>query len=551
MCSGLGVSILRYAGEVVVGVRADAAVMPDPLVRLFEAELRALVPEIAGGRCDGRVDRRRPAGEQHTISPARLPRWGEARTAGRNVQSRDSSTSLTAVQCPVPACRRESMTGASSWVAAFTAVLLAACDCGTDVPDPSCPPDVPVNAGLLSSPPTDIANVAGIIPLGNMNPRGNHVLPVDHMYIVYPATGHAPGTDSYPVYAMGPGRIYMIYRQQVDGRPDYDYQVYLDHTCSVTSRVDHLHGLSARIQDYLATTGAQWQDMFGSGTGPWILALGQPGGPAMLDVAAGAQLGTTKNYSGSWDVGVVDKRYMNGTIANMSRTRYPMIWDYVDQLPNLTIDTSVYGFVGNQYLNAACFIDYLSTSGGLQVAWFDLLLSSPKGCGQAGWDTPGYLRGAWFNPAIDGTPWPAFDIEVAALSIVPYNMNPDNVVQIGWGNAAAASSAANASLALLDPSQWDPPIMGKDQIGEGFHVPMDTATDATVNPDPARVGVATTVCYDLSYYGGTGYDYILFQLTDATHLKVKYVPGGYASSQCATLSGAFPAVDGTWATYVR
>jgi diacylglycerol O-acyltransferase len=47
---GLGVSILTYAGEVVVGVRADAAVMKDParLVRLFEAELRAVVPEIPG-----------------------------------------------------------------------------------------------------------------------------------------------------------------------------------------------------------------------------------------------------------------------------------------------------------------------------------------------------------------------------------------------------------------------------------------------------------------------------------------------------------------------
>jgi diacylglycerol O-acyltransferase / wax synthase len=45
---GLGVSILSYAGEVVVGVRADAAVMPDPgrLVRLFEEELGAIAPEL-------------------------------------------------------------------------------------------------------------------------------------------------------------------------------------------------------------------------------------------------------------------------------------------------------------------------------------------------------------------------------------------------------------------------------------------------------------------------------------------------------------------------
>jgi diacylglycerol O-acyltransferase len=47
---GLGISILTYAGEVVVGVRADTAVMPDParLVRAIEEELRAVAPELAG-----------------------------------------------------------------------------------------------------------------------------------------------------------------------------------------------------------------------------------------------------------------------------------------------------------------------------------------------------------------------------------------------------------------------------------------------------------------------------------------------------------------------
>jgi diacylglycerol O-acyltransferase len=42
---GLGVSILSYAGEVRIGVRADEAVMPDPqqLVDRFHAELEQLV----------------------------------------------------------------------------------------------------------------------------------------------------------------------------------------------------------------------------------------------------------------------------------------------------------------------------------------------------------------------------------------------------------------------------------------------------------------------------------------------------------------------------
>jgi diacylglycerol O-acyltransferase / wax synthase len=41
---GVGVSILSYAGEVRIGVRADAAAMPDPadLVTWFGMELEAL-----------------------------------------------------------------------------------------------------------------------------------------------------------------------------------------------------------------------------------------------------------------------------------------------------------------------------------------------------------------------------------------------------------------------------------------------------------------------------------------------------------------------------
>jgi diacylglycerol O-acyltransferase len=52
---GLGVSILTYAGEVVIGVRADSAVMPEPavLVRLFEEGLGAIVPGCAT-RASGR-----------------------------------------------------------------------------------------------------------------------------------------------------------------------------------------------------------------------------------------------------------------------------------------------------------------------------------------------------------------------------------------------------------------------------------------------------------------------------------------------------------------
>jgi diacylglycerol O-acyltransferase len=72
---GLGVSILTYAGEVVIGVRADSAVMPEPavLVRLFEEGLGAIVPGCAGGLRDRRV-RRGAEPEPTGVRAARRPR---------------------------------------------------------------------------------------------------------------------------------------------------------------------------------------------------------------------------------------------------------------------------------------------------------------------------------------------------------------------------------------------------------------------------------------------------------------------------------------------
>ncbi len=411
-----------------------------------------------------------------------------------------------------------------------------------------CIPDIAVSAGLFISPPTDISNITGIVPLGNMNPGSNHVLPVDHMYLKYPVP-EGGGSLSYPVYAMAKGKLFGLFRKKVGSMPDYAYQISINHTCSVSSYFDHVHGLSARIQDYLTTNAVPWYDISGTGGGPWILFLGQPGGAPMLPVDAGEQLGITKNYTGSWDVGVIDKRSASGTFANPSIRRYPNYTDLFPLLvPSAGIDMSVYGFLGNAQMNAACFIDYLSDAGGMRTDWFNMLVSTPKSCGMMGWDTQGYLQGVWFNPAIDADPWPFLDIDTSALTIIPDNFSPLMRVQIGWGTAASAS--VYPALALLDPATWSPPILDVDQIALPFTVTKDIAPGAVVNPDPAAVGAGMTVCYDLPYNAGTNYNYVLFHMTDSTTVKVKYDPTAYTMSKCASFSG-FPPVDATWVTYIR
>lgn len=416
----------------------------------------------------------------------------------------------------------------------------------TPPPAAACTPDVPVTAGLLTSPPADIANVPDVIPLGNLNPGSGHVLSVDHMYLSYPVAAGG-GRLSYPVYSMAAGKLFMIFRQQVAGRPDYDYQLFIKHTCSVYSYVDHLHGLSSTVADYLSSHSVPWHDIGSSGTGPWVLFLGQSGGPAMLPLTSGEQIGITKNYSHNWDVGLVDTRQTNGIFANISARHYPGFDDFALLFPAFSgIDLSIYN-LGNKMRNAACFIDYMNNSSGMQTAWRDKLASTPKGCGSVGWDVPGHLRGAWFNPALDSLPTVVMDNEVAALSIIPDNMNPTTRTQIGFGNADSGSIVP--SLALLDPATWTPPVMAS-QIAQPFYISNAATPGVVVNPDPATIGPGVTVCYDLPYFGGS-YNTLLLHMTDATHLKIKYNPMPQTGAQCSALATAFPAVDSSWVEYVR
>ena len=422
-------------------------------------------------------------------------------------------------------------------------LLLLGCNGPSSTAD--CTADIPVGAGLFTSPPTDIANITNVIPLGNLNPGGGHVLSVDHMYLSYPVPAGG-GASSYPIHTMADGKLMIIIRQQVPDRPDYDYQAIIRHSCSVYSYYDHLHELSTVISDYLVNNSVPWLDISGSGAGPWLSFLGQSGGTPMLPVVSGQQIGITKNYSYNWDVGVVDTRQTNGIFVNPNAKRYPSLTDLTSLFPILSgIDMSIYQ-LGNKMLSAACFIDYMDNSSGMQTAWRNKLASIPIGCGTVGWDVPNHLRGAWFNPALDAAPTVTFDHETAALSIIPSNYTPGTQIQIGFGNAANGTTVP--SLALIDPETWTPSITAL-QIKNPFLITIGTTPGVVVNPDPAAVGTGVTVCYDLTHTGGNGT--LLLHMTDASHLKVKYDPGSDVSPQCANLAPVFPAVGPTWIGYVR
>jgi hypothetical protein len=382
---------------------------------------------------------------------------------------------------------------------------------------------------LFTHAPTDIANAAGVVPLGNLNPGGGHVLAVDHMYIAYPYpfTG---GAYAYPVYAMADGEVVMISRDQFPGRPDFDYEIFIRHNHAVTSYFDHLHGLSARIMSFIASAPASaWVEPAGSDFR--VLFLGQLGAPDPLPVHAGEQVAITKSYSYGWDVGVVDAR-VQAHFAGHGPRRYPDFQDFLKLLAYRIHPP----FAGSKARSAVCFIEYMQPA--LKAAWFSLLLSYPKTCGKDAWDIDGRLRGAWFNPAVDAAAVPPlFELESAALSIIPYNLSPTTHLQIGVGSGRP--------YAALDPAGAYP------QLRNSFIIAIDPAPGARLNPDPAAVRPRTgTVCYDLAYNnGGARYNTMLLHMRGARHVAIKYDPTPYAAPQCGSI--ALPEPDGSWVVYKR
>jgi len=381
----------------------------------------------------------------------------------------------------------------------------------------------------FTHPPTDIANVASIIPLGSMNPGGGHVLPVDHMYINYQAVPGA-ADRAFRVDAMAAGSIVLISREQVEGRPDPDFGIYIQHSAAITSYVLHVHVLSAALQAHVAAAPDDAWVVIGPSFR--VLLLGQRGAPAPLAVAGGDDLGLTKNYSHNWDVGVIDS-HVAGDVIGRGERRYPTVTDYITLL-GLDVEPP---FDGQQTLNAGCFLSYMTLE--MRDLWKQKLLNSPQGCGQAGWDVNARLRGAWFSSLVDAAPDPPlFALESGALAVVPDAEVPWYFARIGIGAG---------SLSPVDPDRTI------EQLQLAFRVRMDTTPGARVNPDPALVRVrAGSVCYDLEYGSGAGtrYNTVLFNLMSSRRLRVRYDATPFATAQCAAMA-PFPEPDDTWLEYTR
>lgn len=370
-----------------------------------------------------------------------------------------------------------------------------------------------VFAGPFTHPPTDIANVGSVVPLGNVHPGSEHVLPVDHMYVTYPVP-NGGGSKRYPVQAIATGNIVLVMRDARPGvKPDgFDYSVYIRQSATLTYYYLHLHRLHIAVPADPAAWIGKPEGQF------WF-----PENPPL--VQGGATIGWTYNNAHSWDVGVIDAN-RGASFVGHGNLRYPSVADYMSTLGSKVV--SPWG--GQKTINAACFTDYLPAAHRTQ--WIARLTSSPKGCGRNGWDIDGRIRGNWFNPALDDV----WSIESAAFSIVPYNLLPDRKVQIAM--------ASGHPLAVFDPGDAHP------QLDSGFIVNINTTAGTRINPDPALIGVADgVVCYDLPFGPADNSTYnVLHVQLEEKKLRLRFDPAATTWARCPRIR--VPPTDG-WVTYIR
>ncbi|MFA6954347.1 MAG: hypothetical protein WC538_00590 [Thermoanaerobaculia bacterium] len=430
---------------------------------------------------------------------------------------------------------------------------------------------VRIDQSLFVHPPADLSGVAVVVPLGNVNAvAGGHVRPVNHMYLEYldPRGGGAAALD---VDAMAVGEIVLVFHQQSEAcvLPDAsvpggcatgpgatatidDYQIFIRHTDSLTVSYDHLHALDAGLGL------PDWRDehagwvRLGSSS---MLFLGSNGALPPVSVTPGQRMGETRNYSTSWDIGVIDTRrtrYFLGT----GLLRYPTLPQFFEALAasGVTLDPLGPGqpFPGEAFVNSACFIDYLTRP--LATAW-RAKLAGDGSCGRPDWDVVDTLQGNWYRADItEPTLENMFATEESAISFSAYNYDPANQTQIGFGENFFAMAPATA-----DPTAV---AAARERTSHGLRFVTDRTSGTRHNPDPATVHTSDYACYDLpDRQGGPGHPLppgsmvTYLPIADGeVHLKLRY----FATS-CAERLAAYQANPGLlddaaaawWGDYVR
>ena len=409
-------------------------------------------------------------------------------------------------------------------VALLTLIFAASVSAGP-ISEKKCAP----GDAVFTDVPTKLVGVSGIVPLGNLNPKG-HTIPSRHAYI-YPVMtipGDPTTAKTVPVFA--PGKADIVAVEYHPG--DLDWSLHIKPCAEISLYYLHVDKLAPAIA---AAVG----DVSDGGI---VFPGSMTAKPVTIPVTGGQLLG----FAQTFDVGLHDFRKPEQPFVNQAR--------YKVDIPTLL---AAFGLAGNpiavavaprimpQALYNRCFIDYykpapraaltarLSDYDGLPLA------SGVPPCHSHMQDVTGSARGNWWND-LDPTHDALFN-EDHAVALVSWNVTPTAEL------FSLNENVPGFTASLFDAST--PP----DIVNAAFEFPVRPGPQKT-NRRFAEITDDALYCYDLvrAHRGGPSLRAaILLQVSDGpagprTKLKIEFVP----TSRCPALPKPWK-FSGKEATYYR
>ena len=353
---------------------------------------------------------------------------------------------------------------------AMLVLLLASITTVANAKPPSARP-CPRTDTLLTHLPTNLADISGIVPLGNLNPA-THTVPSRHLYFYPTMTTPGDPTTAITVKLFSPGKVEIVAIEKQGG---IDWSLHMKVCKDVSLYYFHVDALAPAIE------AAMGDILVGS------IAL--PGGgrakPVSIPLTPGAFVGTANTF----DVGVQDFRKPPLPFANQARYKVdiPVLLASIG-LAGDAIATTVVPRIVPQALQNRCPIDYftppLRAAMTAKLADFDgapLASGIPK-CHSHEQDVPKTAQGNWWNdvdPVHD-----ALFAEEHALALVNWNVTPS--VELFSLN----ENVPGLTSALLEGA---PPA---DYVNSAYEFPVRAGPQRT-NRRFAEITDDALYCYDL------------------------------------------------------
>ena len=341
-------------------------------------------------------------------------------------------------------------------------------------------PHCTTGSPLLTMSPIDLAQVTGVVPLGNLNPPG-HTFPTPHLYFYLKRTNPADPLDfsfpsvSAPLYAPGNIRVHQVRRSEYSTGPlpaDHwsDYSIDYGVCRELTGYFHHVTTLSAGFETLVGPIGSDACETYSTGG----VTVTQCRKNVSLDITSGFTLGTAGGTlrANALDVGMRDQRVSLGFI---SPAKYPdrvhtvCAADYMEPVVKAAVESKLGNFSGT------------------------IQRTVPPVCGEVMYDVAGTASGDWFAVGA------STDNEDPHLALVPDNVNPNLLTfSVGTSVPSLGTGAFSFTPSLIP--------------GSFVNQPFNLVTPGAV------------YCYGPIVSGGMQ-RVIFLEMSDSTHLRIASLAG--------------------------